>query len=216
MKLLHRTKIIAFAMLATAAMLANAQVNSVPGLGNRDSAGALYDNSEGQKSSYFVALGGNTPAATPTDIAIITGSATKTIKVTRVLLTVQATAAGLIQFDLVKRIGGTQSAVNTAFVVNTHGGQFDSVDPASTVVAAGLAGIYTGNPASVGTLSGILDSRTVTVLANGLNQLEWRFCDRPSRCPTLRGVTQILAISGAGHTLLAGEKFGVAFEYTEE
>lgn len=200
------------------AIAAGAQpVNRVPALGITDSAGVTYIDSEGQKNSYFAGLGANTPAATPTDIAIITGSATKTIKVTRVLLTVQATAAGLIQYDLVKRVGGTQSAVNTAFVANTHAGLMDSLDTASTVITAGLAGVYTSNPASVGTLSGIYDSRTVTVLANGLNQLEWRFCDRAgAKCPTLRGVSQIMAISGAGHTLLTAEKFGVAFEWTEE
>jgi hypothetical protein len=206
----------AVAVLASTAALAQ-PVNRVPALGITDSAGVNYVNSEGQKATYFAALGGNTPAATPTDIAILTGSSTKTIKVTRVLLTVQATAAGLVQFDLVKRIGGTQSAVNTAFAANTHAGLMDSADAASSVITAGLAGIYTANPASVGTLSGIYDSRTVTVLANGLNQLEWKFCDRAgARCPVLRGVTQVMAISGAGHTLLAGEKFGVAFEWTEE
>lgn len=205
------------AALTAIAIPALAQVNQVPGPGTRDITGATYENSEGQKATYFAALGNNTPAATPTDIAVITGSATKIIKVTRVLLTVQATAAGVIQYDLVKRIAGTQSAVNTAFVANTHAGLMDSTDVASTMITAGLAGVYTANPASVGTISGIYDSRTVTVLANGLNQLEWRFCDRAgARCPTLRGTTQRMAINGAAHTLLAGEKFGVAFEWTEE
>ena len=203
--------------LALAAAAVAQPVNRVPALGITDSAGVQYHNSEGQKATYVAALGANTPAATPTDIAVITGSSTKTIRVTRVLLTVQATAAGLVQFDLVKRVGGTQSAVNTAFAANTHAGLMDSLDSASTMITAGLAGVYTSNPASVGTLSGIYDSRTVTVLANGLNQLEWRFCDRAgAKCPVLRGTTERMAISGAGHTLLAGEKFGVAFEWTED
>lgn len=206
------------AILGLAAVAATAQpVNRVPALGITDSAGVSYSNQEGQKATYFAALGANTPAATPTDIAILTGSATKTIKVTRVLLTVEATAAGLIQFDLVKRVGGTQSAVNTAFAANTHAGLMDSNNAASTVITAGLAGVYTANAASLGTLSGIYDSRTVTMVANGTVQLEWRFCDRGgAQCPTLRGATQVMAINGAGHTLLTAEKFGVAFEWTEE
>lgn len=216
MKRLTHLILAAAVALAIAAPAQAQMVNRITGPGVIDAAGASQVSQDGQKAAYFVALGANTPAATPTDIAIITGSATKTIRVTRALLTVQATAAGVIQYDLVKRIAGTQSAVNTAFAVNTHAGQFDSTDAASTMITAGLAGVYTANPASLGTLSGILDSRTVTVLANGTVQLEWRFCDRPSRCPVLRGTTQILAINGAGHTLLAGEKFGVAFEYTEE
>lgn len=202
----------------TFALAAIAQpVNRVPALGITDSAGVAYTNQEGQKATYFAGLGNNTPAATPTDIALLTGSSTKTIKVTRVLLTVEATASGVVQFDLVKRVGGTQSAVNTAFAANTHAGLMDSNDAASSVITAGLAGVYTGNPASVGTLSGIYDSRTIIVLANTTVQLEWRFCDRGgAKCPTLRGVTERMAISGAGHTLLAGEKFGVAFEWTED
>lgn len=210
------TNMLAIAALALAALPAFAQVNQVPAAGTRDAAGVTYANQDGQKAAYFVGLGANTPAATPTDIAILTGSATKTIRVTRVRLTVQATAAGVIQYDLVKRVAGTQSAVNTAFAANTHGGLFDSNDAASTVITAGLAGIYTANPASLGTLSGILDSATVTMPANGTTVIEWKFCDRPARCPVLRGTTQLIAINGAGHTLLTGEKFGVSFEYTEE
>jgi hypothetical protein len=80
-----------------------AQVNSVPALGNRDAAGASYANIEGQKASYFAGLGGNTPAATPTDIAILTGSSTKTVKVTKVRLTVQAPPRAWWSTDLVKR-----------------------------------------------------------------------------------------------------------------
>jgi hypothetical protein len=172
---------------------------------------------EGYKASYFAGLGANTPAATPTDIAVLFGSATKTVRITAVRLTVQATAAGILQFDLVKRIGGTQSAVNTAFANNTHAGLHDSLDPASTVIANGLSGIYTGNPASVGTLSGIIDSKTTSDLANGIWIVEWLFGNgRPAKCPVLRGATQLIAVNGAGHTLLTGEKVGVSFEWTEE
>lgn len=204
------------AALAAFALTASAQVNRVPQLGVVDSSGATNVNQDGQKASYFVGLGANTPAATPTDVAILTGSATKIIRVTRVRLSVQATAAGVIQYDLVKRIAGTQSAVNTAFAANTHAGLMDSGDAASTVITAGLAGVYTANPASLGTLSGIYDSATITMPANGTTVIEWKFCDRPARCPVLRGTTQLMAINGAGHTLLTGEKFGVSWEYTEE
>lgn len=204
------------AALAAFALTAGAQVNRVPQLGVVDSAGATNVSQDGQKASYFVGLGANTPAATPTDVSILTGSATKIVRVTRVRLTVQATAAGVIQYDLVKRIAGTQSAVNTAFAANTHAGLMDSGDAASTVITAGLAGVYTANAASLGTLSGIYDSATITMPANGTTVIEWKFCDRPARCPVLRGTTQLMAINGAGHTLLTGEKFGVSWEYTEE
>lgn len=208
-------RIIIGAAALLAASLACAQVNVVPALGNRDSVGNAYANTEGQKASYFAGLGGNTPAATPTDIAILTGSSTKTIKVTRVVVSVGATASGAVQFDLVKRSGGTQSAVNTAFAAGTHAGPMDSNDSASTVITAGLAGVYTANPASTGTVVGVVQSWTTTILANAGVVFRYE-CTVPDKCITLRGTSQVLAVNGAGHTLLTNEKVGVAFEYTEE
>lgn len=202
-------------LMACFALPAIAGVNSVPQLGIVDTAGATQANIEGQKASYFAGLGGNTPAATPTDVAILTGSATKTIKVTRVRLTVQATASGAIEYRLMKYSGGTQSAVNTAFVAATHAGAMDSSDLASTVITAGLAGVYTGNPASSGTTVGIVDDWTVTALANATMVFTYE-CTVPAKCITLRGTSQILAVNGNGHTLLTGEKFGIEFTWTEE
>jgi hypothetical protein len=204
------------AALALAAAGALAQpVNRVSSLGIIDNVGATQVNTEGQKNSYTVGTLNYTPAAAPTDVAILSGSATKTIKVTRVLLTVSATAAGQLQYQLVKRVGGTQSAVNLAFAANTHGALMDSANPASTVLAAGLAGVYTVNPASVGTLSGVISAWTVQTPANGTVVLSYD-CVRPAQCPTLRGTSQLLAVNGNGHTLLTGEIFGVTFEFTEE
>lgn len=190
-------------------------VNAVPQPGQIDSFGASRVNTEGCKPSYFASLGANTPAATPTDIAILTGSSTKTIRVTRVTISVAATSSGAVVFDLVKRSGGTQSAVNTAFANGTHSGPTDSNDAASTVIAAGLAGVYTSNPASTGTVVGIVKDWSPTILANAGVVFEY-VCTQPAKCITLRGTSQVLAVNGAGHTLLTGEKVGVSFEWTEE
>lgn len=215
----HVKHILAVAAVALVAMLdchgAGAQVNSVPALGNRDAAGSAFANVEGQKSSYFAGLGANTPAATPTDIAILTGATGKVIKITRVRISVQATAAGVVEYRLVLRSGGTQSAVNTAFANGTHSGPMDANDAASSVIAAGLAGVYTSNPASSGTVVGIVDDWTTGIAANSTAVFDF-VCNRPAKCPTLRGPTQILAVNGNGHTLLTAEKFGIEFEWTEE
>lgn len=202
-------------LMACFALPVLAQVNRVPQLGVVDTAGAVQANIEGQKASYFAALLNNTPAATPTDVAILTGSATKTVKVTRVRLTVAATAAGQVDFQLIKRVGGTQSAVNTVFANGTHSGPMDSNSVASTVIAAGLAGVYTANPASLGTVVGNMAAWSVQTPANGTVQLLYE-CTVPSQCITLRGTTQILAVNGNGDTLLTGEKFGIEFTWTEE
>lgn len=210
---MKRIAILAATLFACAAF--GQAVNRVPALGITDSAGATQVNAEGQKATYFASLGANTPAATPTDVSILTGSASKTVKVTKVRITMQATSSGAVEWRLVKRSGGTQSAVDTAFVNATHSGPMDSSDVASTVIAAGLAGVYTSNPASSGTTVGIIDDWSVTQLANATVILEY-VCRQPSKCITLRGATQILAINGNGHTLLTAEKIGVAYEWTEE
>jgi hypothetical protein len=80
--------------------------------------------------------------------------------VLHVRISVGATSSGAVEYRLMKYSGGTQSAVNTAFVVVTHAGPFDSNDAASTVITAGLAGVYTANPASSGTGVGIVDDWT--------------------------------------------------------
>lgn len=203
------------AVLAATSCVSQAQVNRVTALPIIDNAGAGYANISGQKASYFAALGNNTPAATPTDVAILTGSSSKTITVTRVVVSVASTAASVIEYRLMKYSGGTQSAVNTAFAAGTHAGAYDSNDAASTVITAGLAGVYTSNPASSGTTVGIIEDWTVTSSSANALVLEYN-CTRPSKCITLRGTTQVLAINGNGHTLATGEKVGVKFEWTEE
>lgn len=197
---------------------AQSTVNRVTGPGTIDIAGSSNVNTEGQKYSYYAGLSGNTPAATPTDVAVLAGSATKTVKITRITLTVQATTGAIIDYRLMVRSGGTQSAVNTAFTVAAHGGPMDTNDPVSSVIANGLSGVYTSNPASSGTTVGIPVAWTVhaaTPATGGVTVLEY-VCNRPSKCLTLRGATQFLAVNGNGHTLATAEKFGISFEWTEE
>lgn len=214
-------KLLAGLALAALAFGANAQlVNRVTGPGTIDIKGSEQVNVEGQKATYFASLGNNTPAATPTDVAILTGATGKIVKVTKVRVTVQATTGAVGEYRLVFRSGGTQSAVNTAFANATHSGPMDSsLNAASSVIANGLSGVYTGNPASLGTVVGIIDDWTVgipTVTTGGVVILEWTCGPRPAQCITLRGATQILAVNGNGHTLATAEKFGVSFEWTEE
>lgn len=208
------------AALAIAAFAAPAQmVNRITGPGILDQAGAAQVNTEGQKASYFASLGSNTPAATPTDVAVLPGSATKTVKITRVTVTVQATTGAVGEYRLVLRSGGTQSAVNTAFANGTHSGAFDSNNIASTVIANGLGGVYTANPASAGTVVGVPIDWTINVPTPATGAavvMEYTCGPRPAQCITLRGATQFLAVNGNGHTLATGEKFGVSYEWTEE
>lgn len=217
MKLVHKVLLSFAAILLSVGVWAQSTVNRVTSLPVIDIAGSGYANIEGQKFSYFASLGNNTPAATPTDVAILAGSATKVVKVTHVVLTLQSTTAvAAFEYRLVTRSGGTQSAVNTAFANGTHSGAFDTNDVASSVIANGLSGVYTGNPASTGTVVGVPVNWTITTPINGGPVVLEYTCARPAKCITLRGATQFLAVNGNAHTLNTGEKFGVSFEWSEE
>ena len=56
-----------------------------------------------QSKQTFMASSTFTPAATPTDLVIIEGSSTKTVRVVSLVITTTNTAAGSQQFFLVKR-----------------------------------------------------------------------------------------------------------------
>lgn len=146
------------------------------------------------KANYSASTGLFTPAATATDILNIAGSATKTVKVTRVTLSGLSTVAGSIMAAIIKRStansGGTSSAVTAI--------PFDS----GFAAASASLLTYTANP-TVGTPVGtILQSRlnllTVAVL------LSDTVFDLTARPVILRGTTETLSLSLLGAALPAG------------
>lgn len=140
-----------------------------------------------------------TPPATPTDMFIIEGSATKTIRVIRVEVSGTSTANSLNRIHLVKR----STADTTGTFVADAATPFDSTFAAAT---PNRVGHFTGNPGALGTVVGtgmiglILCGITAT---GGVNdRLVW---DLSVGSPmTLRGVAQTLAVNFNGVALPAG------------
>src|SRR6266851_3076137 len=64
--------------------------------------GILPVQTESIKTTYSVGVTGFTPAATATDFTTLTGSATKTLRLTRVVISGIATTATTIQIQLIK------------------------------------------------------------------------------------------------------------------
>lgn len=91
-----------------------------------------------------------TPPATPTDLSVITGSATKTVKVWSWRICTTNTAAGSQQFSLIKR--STADTTGT-FVAST----VVPLDSASAAATASI-GHYTANPGALGTVVGTLNT----------------------------------------------------------
>jgi hypothetical protein len=77
--------------------------------------GAMFVNTEGQVPTYSAAINAHAPAATPTDWFTIEGSATKTIRITRITVALRATAANQYRVSLIKYstflTGGTAATV---------------------------------------------------------------------------------------------------------
>ncbi len=147
-------------------------------------------------------------AVTATDIAVITGSATKTLYVTKVIVSAEATASALVDLLLIKRsaadTGGTP-VVNTPI-------PHDSLDAAAT----GTVTSYTANPgalgAAVGTVRrGYVEAAAAAAVSSPTVIFEFGERGKPI---TLRGIAQQLAINLAGVTVTGG-LFTITYEWYE-
>jgi hypothetical protein len=150
------------------------------------------------------------PAAAATDVFVIKGSASKTIKITRVEFAVTTTAGsgGLISAQLIKRstanTGGT-SVTNTA---TPH----DSNNAAATAVVTH----YTANPATVGTAVGTLRAIRAEAYNTGIapTYTIWDFGNRPGQAIYLRGVNEFVTLNFGGATI-TGPIACINIEWTE-
>ena len=171
--------------------------------------GYSFVNTEGQKATYSYAAEGITPVATPTDLLTLTGSATKTGRLTRLSVNGLATAAGSIPLILIKRSTADSGGTSTTPAGVPH----DSNDAAASLTL----NQYSANPAALGTAVGNLRAKKLALPLAGTpgNEVVWEF-NRQSRFPVLRGTAQQLALNLAGATLPAGTALDFDIEWTEE
>lgn len=175
-----------------------------------------------QSKQTFAIASSFTPAATPTDLVVIEGSATKTIRILSIVIGTTNTAAGSQQFHLIKR--STADTTGT-FVSAGTPVPLDSNNAAATV---NRVGHFTANPGALGTAVG-----TVSVVRVGspaaipatwagirenadVELLPWyanSILDQPI---TLRGVAQCLAINFNGVALVAGQTHTYRIVWMEE
>jgi hypothetical protein len=161
-------------------------------------------------ASYSAGFTGLVNAAAATDVLTITGSATKTIKVTRISFGVSTTAGSGLSFNasILKRSTANSGGTSTVATNVSN----DSNNAAATAVVLG----YTANP-TTGTLVGIVRSiraEAVTVGATR-NQFIWDFGVGVAQPIVLRGTSQVLALNFNGITLTAPVG-SYSIEWTEE
>lgn len=151
------------------------------------------------RQTYSASVTGLAPAVAATDIFLINGSATKTVRITRIQISGIATAAGAYAVQLIKRSAANSGGTSTAPTVVPH----DSTDAAATAVV--LA--YTANP-TPGTAVGTMQVKTITVStaagAIPIVPTEMNFEMRDEQPIVLRGTAQGLAINLNGVTMTGG------------
>jgi hypothetical protein len=174
--------------------------------------GNISVNTEGLKPSYAATTAVFSPGtAATTTIAQIVGSATKTIRVTRVVLSASiATTAENYGVTLTKRSTAASGGVAVAATVCP----LDSNNAAGTAVVNS----YTTTPTagtSVGIVAGGNYFANVPPAQCGA-PLIFDFGGRPSQCPVLRGVAQSLDVTLSLATPGHAGSWQVTFEWTEE
>lgn len=164
---------------------------------------------DGTKLSYSAGIVGLPAAAMATDIFTITGSATKTIRITRVTITGTQTTATQRDVVLLKR--STANTAGTFYIAPTKV-PHDSGNSAATATVRS----YTANP-TLGTLVGNIRTRKVYVGLTTGNSDEciWDFGTRPAQAIVLRGTAEVLAVNLNSITS-AGNSFDINIEWTEE
>jgi hypothetical protein len=172
---------------------------------------------DGYKATYSASVTDLTVAAAATDIFTLTGSATKTIRITHFSISgTETTAKQFYDVIMLKR-----STANTLGTSTTRTAvPYDSADAAATATVSA----YTANP-TLGTLVGNLSSVAVpfcqTVPSNAqsngdANTHDWEFGTRPSKALVVRGTSEVVAINLAGQTINGGSSIDLYVEWTEE
>ena len=141
------------------------------------------------------------PAATPTDLVVLNGSATKTIRVKRITVTGSATTAGsmevLLKKHTVANTGGTKATAPDVV-------KLDSADGAATCVVD----LYTANP-TIDSTAKLMAVRALNMGVAGANgAVEFDFTNADNKGILIKGAAQALAINFNGGTVPTGGKLG--------
>lgn len=166
---------------------------------------------EGYKASYSASATALAPAATATDIFEIKGSATKTVRITRIQITGVATAAGTYDVQVVKRSTANTGGTSTAPTAVPH----DSADAAATAALKA----YTANP-TLGTAVGTMRAQKATVGTAATSAVPCvpvvlEFGKDNVRACVLRGIAESLCVNLNGVTITGG-LLDVDCSWTEE
>jgi hypothetical protein len=157
---------------------------------------AIAVTTEGSKLSYSAGFTNITLAAATTDCFTILGSATKTVRITRVSFSCTTTAGSGIAMNLslIKRSTADTGGTSTTATLVPH----DSTNAAATSVVRS----YTANP-TLGTSVGNVytDRFQITAAGSISNKLDLAYGTRPAQAMILRGASEQLCLNLGGVTI---------------
>lgn len=165
----------------------------------------------GTLATYSASTQSLVTVATPTDILTITGSATKTVKVNRILISGTQTNSGQAHFYLIKRSTADSGGTSSTVTATSH----DSTDAAATAVVTS----YTANPTlgtTVGTVRAItllIPSSNAASSTGSISALE--LAQAPQKSIVLNGTSQQLVVN-LNSISMAGSALDIVVEWTEE
>lgn len=168
---------------------------------------ALTDSS---KATYAASIDYFTPYATPTDVMTIGGSASKTVKIHKIIMSGTQTTAGINKWYLIKRSTADTSGTSSAATIVP----LDSTSAAAT----GTVKKWTAAPTIAGTVGTV---RTLSVLAPAPASVSPAdlvlFDDMHTGQPiVLRGTAEEVALNFNGTAVPSGLSISLTAYTTEE
>lgn len=164
----------------------------------------------GTRATYSAAITDLVAAALATDIFTITGSGTKTVRVTRIEFSGTETTGAVRDIQIIKRSTANSAGTSTTLTA----GSFDSTNAAATATVRA----YTVNPtlgATVALVRSVAYGIPAANLSGPTNPFAWDFGTRPAQIVVLRGTGEVLAVNLNGVTA-TGSLLNLSVEWTEE
>jgi len=177
-----------------------------------DSTGSQYVNTEGRKATYRASVNAFTPITSGSfPVVTLTGSATKTIRITRVRYQVTGTT-GIASYTFVvlqrfSAISGGSPIVVAAALVDTN-------NPAATAVCNRYSTLPTVATANGGIIDCYSASITTASAANPVSPVQEFDFGNPGQELVLRGTSDFLGIRTQNVAAAPSDNFMI--EWTEE